>query len=228
MKKIAATVATVALIGVGIATPAHAYDRDLYAYAASHMIGHEDVPASLNVKKGANFGAFPQTGKNFLCGDETKQVEYTGGDLQFTMSYDGRKGPSGINVLISQYGSAQRAIKAFDELKKSLGQCAGPANGQQTYDDGSTDTWSRLTTTGKVPLVTVVGVQSVFLNENYEDVTTGEYPNRYTSDNYRVYTLVNDVIINTSRYTGSEINMSAKDRRAVNQVAFNAVTRWVD
>jgi hypothetical protein len=228
VKKIAAAVAGLALVGVGLAAPAQAYDRDLYAFAASHMIGHEDVPASLNVKKGANFGAFPQTGKNFLCGDETKQVEYTGGDYQFTMSYDGRKGSSGINVSISQFGSAQKAIKAFNDLKKGLKECAGPANGQQTYDDGSTDTWSRLTTTGNVPLVTVAGVQSVFLNENYEDVTTGEYPNRYTSDNYSVYTLVNDVIINTSRYTGSEINMSAKDRRAVNQVAFNAVTRWVD
>ncbi len=228
MKKIAAAVAGMALVGVGLAAPAQAYDRDLYAFAASHMIGHEDVPASLNVKKGANFGAFPQSGKNFLCGNETKQVEYAGGNYQFTMSYNGRKGSSGINVLISQYGSAQQAIKAFDELKKSLGQCAGPANGQQTYDDGSTDTWSRLTTTGNVPLVTVAGVQSVFLNENYEDVTIGEYPNRYTSDSYNVYTLVNDVIISTSRYTGSEINMSAKERRAVNQVAFNAVTRWVD
>jgi hypothetical protein len=42
-----------------------------------------------------------------------------------------------------------------------------------------------------------------------------------------VYTLVNDVIINTSRYTGSELNMSTRERRAVNQVAFNAVTRWL-
>lgn len=228
MKKFAAIAAVTAVAAVGLAAPAQAYDRDLYAFAAGHMIGHEDVPASLNVKKGANFGAFPNTGKNFVCGDATRQIEYTGGDYQFSMSYDGRKGATGVNVLVSQYSSAQQAIKAFNQLKKAVGECSGPASGQETYDDGSTDTWSRLTTTGNVPLVTVTGVPSVFLNENYEDVTAGEYPNRYTSDNYSVYTLVDDVIITTSRYTGSEINMSTKERRAVNQVAFNAVTRWVD
>lgn len=228
MKKFAVAAACIAVAGVGLAAPAQAYDRDQYSYAAGHMIGHEDIPASLNVKKGADFGAFPSGGKNFLCGDETKRVEYPGGELEFNVNYNGKKGTSGINVSISQYASASRAIRAFNALKDGLKQCEGPASGQNTFDDGSTDTWSRLNTTGNVPLVTIAGVPSVFLNQNYEDVTSGDDGGTYSSDSYTVYTLVGDVIINTSRYTGSELNMSTKERKAVNQVAFNAVTRWLD
>ena len=227
MKKFAAIAAASAVAAIGLAAPAQAYDRELYAFAAGHMIGANDVPASLNVKKGGDFGAFPSGKTNFLCGDADKQVNYPGGDHQFNMYYDGRKGGTGISVNVTQYASAQKAIRAFNDLKKGLKECEGPASGQQTFDDGSTDSWSRLNTTGNVPLVTVAGVQSVFLNENYEDVTTGEGAGTYSSDSYSVYTLVNDVIINTSRYTGSELNMSTRERRAVNQVAFNAVTRWV-
>lgn len=227
MKKFAAIAATAALISVGVAAPAHAYDRELYAYAAGHMIGVKDVPAPLKVRKEAFFNASSGSSSNFLCGDQEKQVSYPGGQHQFGISYNGRGDVGGVSVNVVKYASAQRAIRAFNQLKKGLQECAGPASGQETYDDGSTDTWSRLSTTGNVPLVTIAGVQSVFLNENYEDVTTGEFADRYTSDNYNVYTLVNDVIINTSHYTGSELNMSTQERRAVNRVAFNAVTRWV-
>ncbi|MDA2989869.1 MAG: hypothetical protein O2815_12415 [Actinomycetota bacterium] len=228
MKKFAAVAASIAIAGVGLAAPAQAYDRELYSYAAGHMIDAKDVPAPLSVKKGGDFGAFPSGKTNFLCGDADKQVSYPGGNHQFNMGYDGRKGGMGVTVNVTQYASAQKAIKAFNDLKKGLKECEGPASGQQTFDDGSTDSWSRLNTTGNVPLVTVAGVQSVFLNQNYEDVTTGEGAGTYSSDTYNVYTLVNDVIISTFHYSGSELNMSTKERRAVNQVAFNAVTRWVD
>lgn len=228
MKKFAVVIAMTALVGAGIATPAHAYDRDLYSFAAAHMIAASDIPAPLQVKKGANFSAFPDGRTNFLCTKEDRQVEYPGGAYSFSMNYNGRKDASGIASTVTRYRSAELAIAAFDRLKKGLKECAGPSSGQESYEDGSTDSWSRLTTTGTVPLVTIAGVASVFVNENYEDVTTGQFPGRYTSDNYNVYTLVNDVIINTSHYTGSELNMATKERRAVNQVAFNAVTRWVD
>jgi len=228
MRKFAAITAATAVAAVGLAAPAQAYDRELYSYAAGHMIGANDVPAALQIRKDAYFNAGVTRGKNFLCGDADKRVEYPGGDYQFSMNYNGRKDTAGVGVTVVQYSSTQRAIRAFDELKKGLDECSGPASGQQSFDDGSTDSWSRLNTTGNVPLVTVTGVESVFLNENYEDVTVGEFPGRYTSDNYTVYTLVNDVIISTNHYTGSELNMSTKQRRAVNQVAFNAVTRWVD
>lgn len=231
MKKFAAVVAASAVAAVGLAVPAQAYDRELYSYAAGHMVGSSDIPASLKVRKGANFNAYPARGRTFLCQnpDNSKEpVEFTGGDYGFSVNYQGRGRDGGIGVTVIQYASSKQAIAAFDELRKGLRECAGAATGQETYDDGSTDTWSRLTTTGSVPLVTVAGVPSVFINQNYQDVVAGEYPTQYTSDSYNVYTLVNDVIINTNHYTGSEINLSTKERRAVNQVAFNAVTRWLD
>lgn len=231
MKKIVVTAASAALVVVGLAAPAQAYDRELYSYAAGHMVGSSDIPASLKVRKGANFNAYPARGRTFLCqkpGESDDFLQFPGGDYGFSVNYQGRGRDGGIGVTVMQYASSQKAIAAFDEVKKGLRACAGAANGQETNDDGSTDTWSRLTTTGNVPLVTVAGVPSVFINQNYEDVVTGEYPDRYTSDSYNVYTLVNDVIINTNHYTGSELNMATSERRAVNQVAFNAVTRWVD
>lgn len=228
MKKLVVIAAAVALVGVGLAAPAHAYDRELYSYAASHMVDYRDIPASLKVRKGASFSAFPSTSKAYVCGDEQKTIEYPGGEYNFSISYQGRGRDGGIDVTVAQYSSTQKAIAAFNALKKGMRECAGAASGQRTYEDGSTDTWSRLTTTGNVPLVTIAGVASVFMNMNYEDVVTGEYSDRYTSDTYNVYTLVNDVIINTSHYTGSQLNMPTSERRAVNQVAFNAVTRWLD
>ena len=229
MKKFSAIATAVAVAAIGMATPAQAYDRELYAYAAGHMVGHQDIPAPLSVKKNASFNAYSASGETYLCGDDAKNVTYPGGEYQFSVSYLGRKGGMGVSVTVTQYASARAAIRAFDALKKAVRQCEGPASGQQTYEDGTSDTWSRLTTSGNVPLVTVAGVESIFLNVNYDDVTiNSDEENRYSSDAYDVYTLVNDVIIDTSHYTGSELNMSTKERRAVNQVAFNAVTRWLD
>lgn len=228
MKRFAALAVAVSL-AVAFAAPASAYDRDAFSYAAGHMIGHGDIPKSLMAKKNPNFTALPG-GDNYLCEDEQKSVEYPGGESQFVISYLGRKNTLGVNVTVNQYSSEKKAMKAFTKLKQGLKKCDGPSSGQETYDsdtDPQTDTWSRLNTSGVVPLVTVEGVQSVFLNQNYEDVTTGPGAGKYSSDGYDVYTLVNDVIIDTSYYTGSELNMSTKQRKDVNQVAFNAVTRWL-
>jgi len=43
-----------------------------------------------------------------------------------------------------------------------------------------------------------------------------------------VYSLVNDVIIVTNYYNGTELNLTAAQRKAVNMTAFNAVGAWVD
>jgi hypothetical protein len=215
-----------ALIAVGLAGPAQAYDRDGYSYAAGHMIGYKDIPKSLDAKRGASLDVYNRPGKNYVCSVDSKDVEYAGGVQNSSMGFQGRKGTS-VNVNVAQYASTAEAIKAFDALKKGAPTCEGPNTGSQTFDDGSTDSWSNLITTGNVPMVTVAGVESIFVNQNYDDVTTGEYGGRYSSDTYSVYTLVNDVIIETTYYTGSELNMTTKQRKAVNQVAFNAVTRWL-
>lgn len=229
MKRPLAALLVLGIASVGLAAPAAAYDRDAYAYGAGHMIGHGDIPKALDMKKGASFSAYPSSGSNDLCfkEDSSKGVKYPGGEMQYSMGYEGRN-RSGMSSTVSQYASAKKAINAFDTLKENLKQCDGTSSDSQTFDDGSTDSWERLTTSGSVPLVTVAGVESVFQNENYNDVSTGQYGGRYTSDTYTVYTLLNDVIITTNYYSGSELNLTKKQRRAVNQVAFNAVTRWLD
>lgn len=230
MKRIVVTLLALGIASVGLATPAAAYDRDAYAYAAGHMIGYQDIPKSLDAKRGPYFNAGSGT-SNFLCGDDSKTVTFPGGKFDFSISYNGKGQTDGVDVSVSQYASSSRAIAAFEKLKSGLKRCEGESSGQENYgtdDDPSIDTWSRLNTSGVVPLVTIAGVQSVFLNQNYQDVTTGDNPGTYSSDSYTVYTLVDDVIISTSRVTGSELNIPTKERRAVNQVAFNAVTRWVD
>ena len=213
---------------MGFAAPAHAYDRELFAYAASHMIEYKDIPAVLDARRQANFSASESSGTSFLCGDDAQRVEFDTGNVGFFMNYPGKGEGGGVSVSVYQYASSAKAIKAFNAIKSGLKQCAGPSTGQQTFDDGAVDTWSRVITTGEVPMVTIAGVPSVFMNTNYDDVTTGgEEDFRFSSDSYQVFTLLNDVVINTSSYTGSELNLPTKKRQAVNRVAFNAVTQWL-
>ncbi len=47
------------------------------------------------------------------------------------------------------------------------------------------------------------------------------------NDSYSVYSLVDDVIIQTQFYANTNDNLTTKQRKAVNQLAFNAETRWL-
>ena len=77
-----------------------------------------------------------------------------------------------------------------------------------------------------MPLVTIVGVPSVFINVSYQSVVSNQ-ESRYSSDNSTLYTLVNDVIISTSFFSGSQLNITAPQKKAVNQTAFDAVGSWL-
>lgn len=226
--RIRSIIAATAALVVAAAVPAQAYNPDAYAYGAGHMITKKQVASSLDATGGGDFFASSRVGKSWLCGDETTREEYPNGKYNFNISYTTKKSDaSNISVVVQQYASAQKAIAAWKVLTKAIEKCAGDKSGTETYDDGTTDTWSRNTTVGNVPLVTVTGVVSKFMNVNYTDVTTGAYPSNYTSDTYAVYTLVNDVIINTTYYSGNEVNLSAAERKGVNQTAFNAVSAWL-
>jgi hypothetical protein len=131
-------------------------------------------------------------------------------------------------VNVNQYASNQKAESAWQELSKQITSCAGEKSGTETYDDGSTDTWARNTTVGNVPRVTVTGVVSKFMNMNYTDTLSDPDEHSWASDNYSVYSLVNDVIIVTNYYNGTELNITAAQRNAVNLTAFNAVGAWID
>lgn len=232
MKKsiIATFAAATVLSGMALAAPAQAYDRDAYAYAASHMLGNKQVVAPLTAKPNGYFNAGPDS-KSWLCQANEKDVNYPGGLYRFSINYQStKKKQSGVNSHVEQFASATKAIAAFNSLKKGAKDCSGPTSGSNNYTDADgntvTDTWSSLTTTGDVPLVTIVGVPSVFINTNYQDVSSDQ-DSPYSSDNYTVYTLVNNVIISTNYYSGSELNISAAERKAVNQTAFNAVSAWL-
>lgn len=225
-----ATSVAVLMLATAAAAPAFAYDPKEYAYAAGHMITPKEIAKPLTVNSKGYFSAGPDGG-SFLCRKSDKPVNYPGGADRYSINYNAENGkrPS-ISVNVQQYSSSVKAIKAFDTLKKAAKTCAGPANGSDNWTDENgapvVQQWSQLTTTGSVPLVTVVGVPSIFINVNYENVVSNE-ESRYSSDNYTVYTLVNDVIISTSFFSGSQLNITAPQKKAVNQTAFNAVGTWV-
>jgi hypothetical protein len=225
-----ASSAAVLLLATAAAAPAFAYDPKEYAYAAGHMITPKDVAKPLTVKSKGFFNAGPDGG-SFLCRKDDNSVNYPGGVNRYSIDYNAEDGkqPS-ITVNVQQYSSSVKAIKAFDTLKKAATTCAGPASGSDNWTDENgapvVEQWSQLTTTGKVPLVTIVGVPSIFINTNYQNVVSNQ-ESRYSSDNYTVYTLVNDVIISTSFFSGSQLNISGPQKKAVNQTAFNAVGAWV-
>jgi hypothetical protein len=226
MKKIALAAAAALAVTAMAAPAAQAYDAEAYSYAAGHMLQPKNVPASFGIDDRLDFGAaraFPI----FVCTVDSKEVKAPGGVHAFNANYGSKKVEGNLSVNVNQYASSVKAITAFNALKKAVTKCSGEKAGTSTYEDGSTDSWARLTTNGTVPAVTITGVQSLFLNENYSDVSAGPDSSEYSSDQYSVYSLVDDVVITTTYYTGSELNISTKKRKAVNQTAFNAVTAWL-
>ena len=226
---VAASTATVTLAA---AAPALAYDKDAYAYAATHMLQSGDLPASLgDFGSNMSFNATQDGGKIYLCYVGDKQITAPGGKYSFGGFFmDRRKGGEGNNLTqtVTQYSSAQKAISAFEKLTKAVKGCTGTTT--QTWpddEDGSTQTSSSLTTNGKVPMVTEVGVESVFVNQNYLS-TSSNNTERYANDTYTVYTLLNDVIIATAYNTGNLENIPTKQRKQINEVAFTAIDRWLD
>jgi hypothetical protein len=219
---------------VAVATPAAAYPRDDYSYAAAHMIARSDIPASLGTfKKSLSFSA-DKGNTNYACWVPTSDpdaqqvsVKYPGGTYSYSGSYEGRgKDAPSLVVGVDQYSSASAAIKAFNVLKKGIVKCTGTGSNTFTDDDGTTYAYSTLLTHGVVPTVSTLGVESLFVSNNsLQEETPGD--SRYVNDTYTVYSLFGDVIIQTQYYSNTNTNLTTKQRRAVNRVAFNAETAWL-
>lgn len=226
---IATSTAVLALIAAA-AAPASAYDPEEYSYAAGHMITPKDIAKPLKVNSAGYFSAGPDGG-SFLCRKNDKDVTVPRGENRYSIDYNAEdsKRPS-VSVSIQQFSSSTKAISTFNKFMKAAKTCAGASSGSDSWaqEDGTpvVEQWSSLTTTGKVPLVTIVGVPSFFINTNYEQAISND-ASKFSSDNYDVYTLLNDVIISTSFSSGSELNITAAQKKAVNQTAFNAVTAWL-
>jgi hypothetical protein len=240
VKKPVAALAVLSTVAVSLvaAAPARAYDRDAYAYAAGHMIERSDVPKDLGVfRPGPTFFGAPSFGRNQLCdvpqSDAQAQdvvVRFPASVYDWSANYNQRsKGPASdmanIGVSVYQYSGAKSAIRAFDVITKNIERCTG--TGVNTWtDDSGTTSYSTEVTHGVVPSVTVTGVESVFVNS---DSLTESSPGdtKYVNDQYSVLTLVDDVVIQTTFYSNTNANLTTRQRKAVDQVAFNAVTRWL-
>ena len=217
------------------AAPAQAYDNHAYAYAAGHMIDRKDIPAELGVfKKTMTFNAYSSTATASVCtisgvGDQPETTySFNDGKLTFNAAYSSR-GTKGASLMVNvyQYDDRTKAIAAFDEIKKAAPKCTGTVSNTFTStESGAQSTYTVKTTNGVVPAVTTTGVESIFVNVNYESTATTDAP-AFLNDQYSVLSLINDVIIVTNYYKNDSVNVSKKQRKAVNQVSFNAETVWV-
>lgn len=229
-----AAIAAGVAVALAVAPAASAYDRDAYTYAAGHMIERSDIPKALgSYGAGLDFGANPGV-ELFLCylpssvtDDPGTDVKVGKSDLQFTASYAATKDLSrSVEVQVLQYGSASKAISAFDTLKTAAKKCNGTGSSTWTAEDGVQYENSWQVSTSTVPGVSVVGVTSLGITQDNLS-TNSASPDKFVNDNYSVYSLVNDVIIKTTHYTSGTTNLTTAQRKAVNQVAFNAIGRWV-
>lgn len=237
IRRLLATTVAVAAATTLAAGPALAYDRDAYSHAAGAMIERSDIPKELGeFKKNLGFSAFAGGSKIFVCDVPQADpnapdvvVYMPGSKYSFNGSYQGKgkSDPVTIAVTVNQYASASDAIDAFDALKKSIKKCTGSGSNTWTDEDGNTTTYSTQLTNGVVPAVTTTGVESLFVSNNsLQETTPGD--SRYLNDDYSVYSLVDDVVIVTEYSANTNANLTTKQRKAVNQVAFNAETRWLD
>jgi hypothetical protein len=229
-----ALLATVgALMFVGTA-PAHAYDQKAYSYAAGHMIHRAAIPAMLGSFSSAMaFNAYEPEDPTWMCSllqpgnVPATEINFPAGRYEFNANYSvpGPNSPA-LTVYVYQYTSASKAISAFGAAKRQAKRCTG------TYSDSWTDssagvvsTYTTVTTNGVVPAVAIAGVKSVFVNVDTNAATTGTGP--FQSDQYQVFSLINDVVIVTSYNQNSSDNVTTQQRKAVDQVAFNAETAWL-
>lgn len=230
-KTLAGLLAATAAVSIAAAVPAQAYDKDAYVYAAGHMLQSDDVPASLGAfGKTMYFNASSGT-KIYVCYVNSTDITVKPKSVNlfsanFNEDFDGGAGNS-ISQSVYQYASAEKAISAYESLTKAIKGCTGTTSNSWTDEDsGVTQTSTSLTTNGKVPSVTEVGVESVFVNSNYL-TTSSDGKDKYASDSYTVFSLVNDVILSTGYTTGNLENIPTKQRKQVNQMAFDAIGRWL-
>lgn len=232
--RVMAMIAAGAAVTLTVAPAASAYDREVYSYAAGHMIERSDIPKALGTFDPRPFFDAGPGLPTYLCFVPSGDPDASGTDVkigkasyQFSAVYSPTKGPaSSVSVRVTQYAKATDAIKAFQTLKKESSKCTGSGSTTWVNEDGTQTTSSWMLSTSTVPSVAVVGVSSIGITQDNLSVSSPD-GDRNTSDTYTVYTLVNDVIISTSYGSSGTTNLTSAQRKAVNQVAFNAVGRWV-
>ncbi len=234
MKKVFIGVLSGALVlgSSGLAgSAAQAYDREAFAHAASHYVSPKQLPKTfaskprmtVEVSDSGNIGGF-------VC---TSAVE-NGPEVELSKSirnsfgfYEPRKDDLRLSITVNEYRTNVAAEKAFAKLTKDIKKCDGDYSGSWTSEDDMVFPYRNVVTSGKIPGVTVTGVESVFTNQNSDNAAVGDQP-QYLSDTLSIFTLLNDAIIMTQASTGSALNLTAPQKKALEQVANRMVTEWVN
>jgi hypothetical protein len=112
-------------------------------------------------------------------------------------------------------------------MSKAVKKCDGRVDTSWTGLDGTVYPSDTLTTTGKVPRVTVAGVESVFINRDSNFDATLDNP-ASINDQRALFTLVNDVIIQSGFDIGTSKDLSAAQKKGLEKVAFDIVDFWLD
>ncbi len=233
--------ATIAAVGVlvmsvsAVTLPAAAYDKEAYGYAASHFLEEKEIPKVFKIKsKGFSVSINPSGYSNVVCGYGTggnTEVKLAKGTIQSYASYGLKKGMSNamnnLSVNVMQYKSNVAAEKAFKAMSKAIKKCDGSVDTSFTGTDGTVYPSNMVTTTGNVPGVTVTGVKSVFFESDSNFAETADSP-AWINDQRTIFTLVNDVIIQSVFDSGSSKNITAAQKKGLEKVAFDMVDAWLD
>lgn len=237
MTRIAAIAGAAGLI-LAAAVPASAVSRDDNVHLAERAVITADVPAALNAFKNAtdyNFSVQSNPGNHaYLCGmpaadpdDDWISIQFeTKKVLQSRASFWG-KGSTGVNTF--WFRSSAAAKKAFTGLTKNVKSCTGTTKQTWTSDDGSATEQTRTLSNGVLKSVTVGGVASVFVHSDTESAYTVPDKDGGTDnwDNYDVYTLAGDAIINTTISSGSSENLAKRATDGAGELAKRAAALWL-
>ncbi len=234
MKAKFATIAAVGALVMSVSAvtlPAAAYDKEAYGYAASHYLEEKQIPKVFKPKsKGFDVSINASSFSDTVCGYGTggnTEVKLPKGTIQSYASYQLKSGTSNLSVNVTQYKSNVAAEKAFKAMSKSIKKCDGIVDTSWTSPDGTVYPSNTVTTTGNVPGVTVTGVKSVFIELDSNFAETADSP-ASVNDQRTIFTLVNDVIIQSGFDSGSSKNITAAQKKGLEKVAFDMVDSWLD
>lgn len=213
-------------------TAAQAYDREAFAFAASHFLSPKDLPKAFAAKPAISVTVM-DSGKSdpFICTSPTPN----GPDVNMSrslrfasVSYDVLRRDLGLAISVTEFTSNVAAEEAFAKLTKDIKKCEGNYTDSHT-DDGTVYPFQNIVTTGKIPAVTVTGVASIFINQNSNTFYASDTDRPAFLDDYMsIFTLLNDAIIMTRGINSSASNLTAPQKKALEQVANQMVTEWVN
>ena len=249
MKKTLTVVASslaLAAFSAGAISPASAYDRDLFGYAASHMINRSDIPKVLgDLSDNLNFFANSATpsARIYICALNEKQVglkvavsNFSG---NYSTEYDRKiQGPQvskSVQVSVYHFKTTSAASKAYSKIETRAKKCKGTQTTTTPSDDGldgtELETYTSTVTlrNGQTSVDIANGRRGVYIESDYlsesTQVGTGE-KSKFISDEFVVFALTGDVIVQTQFSSNERPRLTKVEITAVEQVAIAAVRAW--